>query len=822
MRLLVRSRPHGIARLVAIAALVGSTLAPAQPSGAKDGGSATPDGGQAIPAEALPRRDLAPDGGTAPAETGPANPERIIEIRVEGNRRVEPEAVKRALKNQVGQLFDREKSGDDLRTLWSLNYFSDIQLLVQRTERGIIYVVRVTERPSIREVKLQGNEELSKDDFKEVLDLKPYSILDLDAVRRNEKKIQDKYIEKGFFLAEVTHRVEPVAGTNEADVVFVIQEHAKVMVKEINLIGAIKVPPDDLKGVMFTRVGGYLSFITGEGTFREEAFQRDVTILQAAYYDRGFVDVKIEKPLVSMSSDKRYIYIDVKIVEGEAYTIGKLDFSGDLLVPKQSLGALMTSHEGELFNRSKLSQDIATITDLYLDKGYAYANITPLTQLHREERLVDLTFDIQKGNQVYVERIDIGGNTKTRDKVIRRELRIYEGELFSGTGERRSKERVTALGFFETVEVQHKPGSDDSKVVVTIDVKEKATGTFQVGLGFSNVENFIFTAQVAQNNLLGWGQTASFSAQISSLRSFFQLSFLDPYFLDTDYLFSIDLFRIQADYSGFLRNSTGGDVNLGYHIWEDVIANLTYTREYINVEPSRTFNTIPLANRLRISGVTSSVRFSLQWDRRNNRLFPTKGHLLFGSAEIAPKFLGSTFLFTRYVAYGRYYLPLFWSFVFKVNATIGVIQSLDANQPVPISELFYVGGINSIRGYALRTISPTTLVPRNTSPDAPADSFPVGGNKQAIFNFEIEFPIIEKVGIKGVVFYDMGNAFCYNCSFFQDKQYNLPLGMFAAVGFGFRWFSPVGPLRFEWGFPLNRRPGIDQSSLFEFTIGNFF
>jgi outer membrane protein insertion porin family len=160
--------------------------------------------------------------------------------------------------------------------------------------------------------------------------------------------------------------------------------------------------------------------------------------------------------------------------------------------------------------------------------------------------------------------------------------------------------------------------------------------------------------------------------------------------------------------------------------------------------------------------------------------------------------------------------------VFKVNATFGLIQSLDANQPVPISELFYVGGINSIRGYALRTISPTTLVPRNTSPDAPVDAFPVGGNKQALFNFEIEFPIIEKVGIKGVVFYDMGNAFCYNCSFFQDKQYNLPLGMFTSVGFGFRWFSPVGPLRFEWGFPLNRRPGIDQSSLFEFTIGNFF
>jgi len=761
-------------------------------------------------------------GAPTTIERGPPNPERIIEVRVEGNRRVEPDAIKRALKNQEGQIFDHEKTGDDLRSLWSLNYFSDIQLLVQRTDRGIIYLVRVTERPAIRDVKLQGNEELSKDDFKEAIDLKSYSILDLDAVRRNEKKIQEKYVEKGFFLAEVTHKIEPVAGTNEVDVVFVIHEHSKVMVKEISLLGAIKVPADELKGTMFTREGGYLSFITGEGTFREEIFQRDLSILQAAYYDRGFINVKIEKPQVSISSDKRYIYISIKIEEGEAYTIGKLDFSGDLLVAKPTLKGLMTSRQGELFNRTKLSHDISTLTDLYLDQGYAYANITPLTQLHTEQRLVDLPFDVQKGHQVYIERIDISGNTKTRDKVVRREMRVYEGELFSGTGERRSKERVTALGFFETVEVQHKPGSDDSKVIVTVEVKEKATGTFQVGLGFSNVENFIFTAQVAQNNLLGWGQTASFSAQISSLRSFFQLSFFDPYFFDTNYIFSIDLFRIQADYGGFLRNSTGGDVNLGYHFFEDLIGNVTYTREYISVEPSRTFNSIPLANRLRGSGTTSSVRFSLQWDRRNNRLFPTKGSILFGSAEIAPSWLGSTFQFTRYSAYGRYYWPLFWGFVFKVNATFGIIQSLNPSSPVPISELYYLGGINSIRGYALRSISPTILVPRDNSPEGPVDAFPVGGNKQAIFNFELEFPIIEKVGIKGVVFYDMGNAFAVNANFFQDKQYNLPFGMFTSVGFGFRWFSPVGPLRFEWGFPLNRRPGIDQSSLFEFTIGNFF
>jgi beta-lactamase regulating signal transducer with metallopeptidase domain len=238
----------------------------------------------------------------------------------------------------------------------------------------------------------------------------------------------------------------------------------KVIIKEINLIGAIKVPADDLKGVMFTRVGG---------TFREEILQRDLTRMLAAYYDRGFINVKIDEPLVSTSADKRFIHISIKIEEGEAYSIGKLYFSGDLLVPKEGLGKLMTSRQGELFNRLKLSRDISAITDMYLDQGYAFANLTPLTQLHPEQRLVDLTFDILKGNQVYTERIDIRGNNKTRDDEIRREMRIHEGELFSGTGERRSKERLTALGLFETVEVQHKPGSVTSKVVVAVDVKEK-------------------------------------------------------------------------------------------------------------------------------------------------------------------------------------------------------------------------------------------------------------------------------------------------------------------------------------------------------------
>lgn len=757
-----------------------------------------------------------------------ADENTIIEVRVENNRRVEKEAVERALKQKVGDRFDAGKTGDDLRALWALKYFSDVQLLVQRTPKGIAYVVRVEEKPAVRSVSLSGNDELSKDDFKDTIDIRAYSILDVAAVKRNLKKIQDKYIEKGFFLADVTYEIRPLEEGREVDVVFVIDEHAKVMVKEINFLGANKVPPDELKPLLATREGGYLSFFTSEGTYREELFQRDLQMIQVAYFDRGFINVRVDKPVVSLSPDKRFITITIRVEEGESYKVGKLDFSGDLLISKEELRTKMVSQENETFNRSLLARDIQAITDVYYDQGYAYANITPVTAVNAEKRTIDLTFDVQKGNPVFIERIDIVGNTKTRDKVIRRQLRVFEGELFSGTGMRRSKEKVTALGFFETVEVSHKPGSDAEHVVVSVEIKEKSTGTFQVGLGFSNVESFIFTAQVQQQNFVGWGQAVSASAQLSGLRSFFQLSYFDPYFLDTNYIFSIDAYRTQLDYFGFIRDAFGGTASLGYYLIADEMSvSLGYTREFVRVEPGRDFvNSVSLYGQFR-SGNTSSLRLAWNWDKRNNRLFPSQGWLSSVTVETAPNFLGGTYNFNRYTANQRVYFPLPLGIVFKMNLTFGYIQELDPKNTLPSSELYFLGGINSIRGYPLRTVTPTTLVGTATAPDVSVTPFGVGGNKQLVFNAELEFPLLEKVGIRGVLFFDAGNAFGRGAKLFEyvpdyrNQNLTLPLGLFYSVGFGVRWFSPIGPLRFEWGIPLTRRIQ-DQAIQFEFTIGNSF
>ncbi len=777
----------------------------------------------------LATRTLAQVSPEAPPPDAPKaeQGEVIQEVRVENNRRIEAAAIVRALTQKVGNPFDKSKTQNDLRGLWSLKYFSDIKLLTQQTPKGLIYVVRVTEKPAVRSIEYEGLSALSKDDFKEAVTLKPFSILNLSDVKANAKKISDKYVEKGYFLAEVKYRIRPREGEQEVDVVFEINEHAKVQVRDINFIGAIKISPQQLRSSMQTQVGGYLSFLTSQGTYREEVFQRDLQLVQLVYYDNGFVNVHLDKPIVSLSPDKRYISISIRIEEGDQYKIGKIDVAGELVAPREEMLKDVGSTTGNIFVRSQLARDIQAITDRYYDQGYAYANITPATVVNAEEKTIDITLEVQKGEPQIVDRIEVVGNTKTRDKVIRRQLRVYEGELFNGTGMRRSKDKVSALGFFESVELTHKPGRDNKHVVVTVEVKEKSTGTFQVGLGFSNVESFIFTAQIAQQNFLGWGQTVSASAQLSSLRQFYQLNYFDPYFLDTNFLLSVDLYRTQLTYTGFVRTATGGTVSLGYYLIADEMSlSLGYTYEGVYVEPYSTASAIALYGQYR-SGSTSTLRLSWTWDHRDNRLFPSSGFLAFASIETSPAFLGGTFNYNRYTAYFRKYFKLPFNSVLKFNIQAGQIQDLSSKNALPASELYYLGGITSIRGYSLRTVSPTTLVGSSIAPDVGVFPFAVGGDKNFVFNLELEFTILAKVGIKGVLFYDAGNVFPRGGRWFlpgrdeANKKLFLPLGLYHSVGFGIRWFSPIGPLRFEWGIPLTRRAG-DQAILFDFTIGNSF
>jgi outer membrane protein insertion porin family len=775
--------------------------------------------------EGAPQAALAP-AAASPAAAAPASPsigpwgKTVVLVEIEGTRRVEKDAVRATLKLKTGSVLSHAAVATDLRSIFALDYFSDATARAKPDgENGVDIIFKVVEKPAVHEVIFEGNDELSNDDLKDLIDIKTYSILNMAAVSRNEHKIHDKYIEKGYYLVEISHRIK-TRPNNEVDIVFEIHEHAKVAVRRITFLGNHNVPDDELRGAMQTQEGGWFSFLTQSGNYREDAIEQDVIGIQAVYYDRGFINVHVSKPTVELSPDKRYIYISIRIDEGEQYRLGKLDFSGDILTKKDDLFKQLSIKTGELFNRTKLLHDRSALDSVYQDEGYAYANITPLTAVHQDTRVVDLTFDMQKGQKVYVEKIEIVGNTKTRDKVIRRELRLYEGELFSGTGLKLSKQRVQALGFFETVEVTTKKGSASNLTIVNVTVKERPTGTFQVGAGFSSLESFILTAQVSQNNLLGWGQTASLTAQISAIRQFLQLQYVDPYFLDTHWTFAFSAFRTEIGYFNFLRQATGGDITFGYEVFDNARLFLTYMAQDVATTPFyQGTDQVELANEFQ-TGILSSAKASVTWDKRNDRLYPSKGFMISQSAEIAPSWLGSQFTFSRFSGFFRFYQQLAFGAVFKMNWTYGLINGLNGGS-APVSERYFVGGINSLRGYYIFTVSPTKPV-GNRSPDSSTQDFEIGGNKEIVLNNEIEFPIFQKIGIRGVVFYDLGDAYDESENFFQDKQYpKLPLGMLHSVGFGVRWFSPIGPLRFEWGFPLTPRPQ-DNVVDFEFTIGNFF
>lgn len=740
---------------------------------------------------------------------------RIDEVRVKGTRRSEPEAVRSVIASREGTLLDRERIQNDIRAVFRLGFYTDVQVDLSRDGGKNVLTFIVEEKPSIRSIVYEGNDELDDDELADVVNLKPFGILDRAEVNRNAEKIADLYREKGYFLAEVDWRIAPVPD-NQVDVVFRIAEKEEVKVARVTIVGNEALTDEEIKAHLETREDDFLSFLSGAGTFKDEALERDVRRIGLLYYDRGYIQARVGEPKVELSADRERLFVTIPVEEGERYRTGKVDLAGEFLVPEEQLRGMVTLVEGDWFSSSKLAGTRDAIGELYKDEGYAYVNIVPNTRVDPDKRIVDLTLEIDKGPKVRFGRILIVGNTRTRDKVIRRELRIYEGEYYSSTGLRRSEILINRLGFFETVNITTRRGAAPDTMDVIIEVKEKPTGTFQVGAGFSSIESFIAQAQIAQNNLFGRGQSLSLQAQLSKIRTIANLRFADDYFLDTKLRFAIDVFRFETSFEDFTRSSLGGDLTLGYPITDDWNIAATYTLEQVEASAGGfgSRRTPPIAN-LFNDGITSSLRLSLFYDTRNNRLFPSSGWFIMGSVEEAPEWLGSENLFTRYRARARYYYPVGWDIILKFNAEWGLITSPEPTG-VPIFERFFVGGPLSVRGFRRNTLGPTIPVFDSGRPDSATVQQNIGGTEQLLLNAELEFPIFQKIGIRGVFFVDAGNAFDR-----RDPYLDKLDALRAAWGFGFRWFSPIGPLRFEWGFPFDPQAG-EETSVFEFSIGNFF
>jgi outer membrane protein insertion porin family len=802
-----------------------------------------------------------PAPAPTPAPADPADPNagqptapalnlqsRAIErVQFRGNRKVEDDAIRVQLLSKPGTLLDAAKLREDLRTMWKMGFFADIDVEAEvAASGGVVLTFAVKEKPSIRKVLVAGHSELGLDKINEVIDLELDAIVDISKVKKNREKIAEVYVQKGFYLATVDYEIKPV-NESEVDVWFKVDEKAKVKIREVQFIGNNQVSDDDLRSAIATRRADSLSFLNDSGTYSQEAFERDLLLVSAYYWDRGYANVKVGTPQLRLSRDKQFMYLSIPVDEGPVFTIGEVKFKGDLIGTKEKNLEKIRIRQGMKFSRTRIAEDREKLSNYYQDQGYAYANVLPLTKVDLPNRKINLTFEVARGKRAYFERINIRGNSKTRDKVIRREMKIAEGELFNNTNLEISKRRINALGFFENVVVSTKRGSSDEFVEVNVEVSERPTGTFQIGAGFSSVENFIAQAQISQNNLFGRGQTLALQAQLSSLRQLFLLRFVEPYFLDTRWTFAFDLYNQSRGFGTFFRNASGGTLTWGFPLSYEARAFLTYKLEDVDISTgsggianlgatSAPIEATSVANLFR-GGVTSSLRASLSWDSRNNRLFPSGGwyHTVF--AEYASQYTGSENKFVRWGGFMRHYRQLWGPFVYRVNAEVGFTTSTDP-LGVPISERYLVGGIFDIRGYAPRSLGPLLLTQPPGDVGQSLGSLPLGGNMQLILNNEVEFPLFKKVGISGVLFFDMGNAYNLEdryCSGLQRKNatiavqfdpcFRLPdsiiKGIRKSVGFGFRWFSPIGPLRFEWGIPLDAQPGEDPL-VFEFTIGQFF
>jgi outer membrane protein insertion porin family len=803
---------------------------------------------------ATPRAQAADDQPPAPASApvpAPAAPNlRVVKVQFRGNRKVEDDAIRVNLKTAPGVVLTQEMVRDDVRAIWKMGYFEDVEVEVAdgkaNGKSGSVVTFVLREKPAINKIYVAGNDEVSLSKINEVLDIKKDQILDLAKIKKNVDKIKDAYTEKGFYMAEVSYEIKRDTAST-VDVWFHVRENNKVEVRRVNFVGNHAITDDELRGVITTQEGNILSVLTSAGTYREDVFQRDLLLIQAHYWDKGYVQVKVANPLVELSPDKQSMYITITIEEGPQYRLGKVDVTGDLLMPKDFFLSRISVKTGDIFNRSKLSDDLQKLTDYYKDRGYAYVNASPSTPVNEKTRIVDVMFEIQKGDLVTINRINIRGNTKTRDKVIRRELRIAEADSFNQSLLDYSKKRVNALGYFEKVEMSTKRAETDDKMDVNFEVAERATGTFQIGAGFSSVENFIAQMQVSQNNLFGRGQLLTLQGQFSSLRQLFLAQFQDLYFLDTNWTFGFNLFKQDQFLYSFIRSSKGGSLTWGYLLAEDLRLLLTYKLEQVGIGTSSSLfgssifgsptigapiTQSGIANLFR-SGITSSVRGTLSYDSRNDRMFPSRGWYNTLGAEIAdPSVTLSENTFTRYEAVSRYFYPIWGPFVFRAKLEGDLIVSRDP-RGVPIFERYFTGGIYNIRGFSPLSLGPVIRSLSSQAPDASLNTFLVGGNVQVIANAEIEFPLFEKVGIRGVVFADAGNAFNLEDQYCKLRPFNvdvskdpchgpLDLGAYrASWGFGFRWFSPIGPLRFEWGVPFWTLPG-EQPLVFEFTIGNFF
>lgn len=730
-------------------------------------------------------------------------------ITVENNKKIDREAISQKIKTKIGEKITTNSIKNDIKTIYDMGYFEFIEVVYDEDKNELIY--RVKERPSITKIDFEGNTQFKNDDLKEVIKLKEYEIYDPKRVQNDIDAITKHYEEKGYYLAKITSEIKKTDKPDEVNLKFVIRDFDKVKIRKITFLNNKVFSDEELKKAFkITNEASFWSWMSGKGHYRENAFKADVDFISLFYLDHGYVKFKQDPAIVNLSEDKKWAYVTIKVDEGKQYKVGKIDFTGDLLFAKEDLMSALTLKETEIFSLTKRNADIQTLSEKYQDLGYAFVNVVPEFEFNDDAQTVNINYNFDKGKLVHFRRFIISGNTKTRDKVIRRELKIFEGELYNGTNLRKSKENVERLGFFGQNEVVFQtktvPGSDDL-VDILVSVKERGTGTFTFGVGYSTISGVYINSNISENNLFGRGQVLSFGLNMSvggndpeaKKDKSFNLGFVEPYFLDSDFSLGGDVFYTDSHIPGRFRQiNQGFDIKSSYPLAEYTRLYWTYKLSHQGIKDVQRPATEDEALE---KGYLSSIALTLERDKRNNRMEPTKGNYQSITFEYAG--LGGDKYFGTTKGALRWYMPVFdTDLIYRSNYEAGNVFKIYDDKKIPSSAKNYLGGPSSLKGYDFYSISPKD----------PTGQVSIGGNIFAFTSQEFEYPLIREAGLKWVMFFDAGNVWDT-----LPNQLN-GIRLKADVGFGFRWFSPIGPLRFEWGFPINPK-GNEPSSQFQFYIG---
>ncbi|MDD4092136.1 MAG: outer membrane protein assembly factor BamA [Smithellaceae bacterium] len=725
--------------------------------------------------------------------------DKIARVEIAGNRKIGADAVRQKLKSKPGNPLDEEDISNDIKTIFKMGYFLDVSADVATETAGKVLTFHVVEKGLLSEIRLVGNKKVDKDDILEAMGVKVRQSVNPEAIKQDLQKIKALYDTKGYYNAEITDRLEK-DGEKDFVLILDIKENDRVYIRSITFEGNETFTTKELVGMMATNERTLLGFITDTGILQTQQLKQDVQRLTAFYFNNGFVNAQIGEPVIT--HDDKGIYIKIAIREGKRFKIGKVEISGDYLEKTRAdLYASLKTKTGSHYSREAIMKDMEMITTTANDEGYANADVNPQVATHEKEQSVDLNFFLKKGELIHIARIGISGNTTTRDKVIRRSLFIVEGDLYSSTKLKKSYENLNQLRYFEEVDIQTEK-APDNRMDINIRVKEKNTGMFMIGAGYSAVDQAVIMAQIVQQNFLGYGQTMSLKASLGSKTNNYELSFTEPFLFDLPLWFKADVWKYKKEYDSYTLDTKGVGATFGHPLFWRIIGYVGYKFSIDNIQDINYTTASTYIKAQAGERTTSAISFTMSLDTTNDAMFPSKGVRASASVQHAGMPLGGNTKFTKYATSAVGFVPLFWDMVFSLKGQIGYLQNNDdSDDKLPIYERYVLGGINSLRG--LRYVGPTN----------PGTSDVIGGTTMLTATAEVVFPLIKDAGMKGVVFYDTGNTW--------NGGYHLN-DLRSTCGAGIRWYSPIGPLRLEYGYVLdNTGLNDDSKGRWEFTIGMF-